>query len=608
MTWTHTGGIFHFSSGGSHTITSAGKTFGGLTVGLGGADISTRTLADALTLTGSLNITSGTFTTNNYAVTATSLVSNNTNGRAINLGSSTITLSASGASVTVNLANSTGLTFNAGTSQFVLTNSTAALNASGHTFYNVRYSSTAISSVSIGGSGGNTFNNLEVVGRSSAGVSVFRLAGDQTINGTLTLSPGANATMRTCVQSTVMGTARTLTCAAFSPVDVDFRDIAIAGAASGVSGTRLGDCGGNSGITFPVAKTVYWSGSSGGSWGATTSSWSLTSGGASTHAAFPLAQDTAEIPSGWPGVGQTITINGAYNIGTLRMSGRAGTSTLTLTCTSTPVIYGDWINGTAVNFSGTGTLTFSGRGDQKITTAGRTFTQNFTISCYNGSVTLQDAFTTNRAASTAFELNAGTFSLGSYTATLSGSAAAFRADNTTLPRTFDSGTGTLVLGGTGGWSAVNATNLTVTGSGTISLTSASAKTFNGGGVQTYPTLNQGGAGALTITGSNKFANITNTYSATGATSVLFTVGTTNEFTAFNLTGTAGKVCTLGSTTTGRAFLKKSSIWYMGANSTSGNGNTNLNFAAGGGIDYLSVSYINGIGPSTSKPGNFFAFF
>jgi hypothetical protein len=136
---------------------------------------------------------------------------------------------------------------------------------------------------------------------------------------------------------------------------------------------------------------------------------------------------------------------------------------------------------------------------------------------------------------------------------------------------------------------VTGSNTTVTGSGTISLTSASAKTFAGGGIQTYPTLNQGGTGALTVTGSNRFAAMTNTVIG----SVLFTGGTTNEFTTFNLDGASGNLLTLSSTNTTQAILKQPSVWYMGANSTNGGNNTGLTFTAGGLSDYLNVSYING---------------
>ena len=62
--------------------------------------------------------------------------------------------------------------------------------------------------------------------------------------------------------------------------DYDFRDIAISGGAAPISGTRFGDAKGNSGITFPAAKTVYWMLTGGGNWGATgTGAWAASSGG-----------------------------------------------------------------------------------------------------------------------------------------------------------------------------------------------------------------------------------------------------------------------------------------------------------------------------------------
>jgi hypothetical protein len=141
------------------------------------------------------------------------------------------------------------------------------------------------------------------------------------------------------------------------------------------------------------------------------------------------------------------------------------------------------------------------------------------------------------------------------------------------------------------WDASTTTNLTVTGTGTISLTSASAKQFSGGGISySGITLNQGGAGTLTIQGNNTFKNITNTYSATGATSILLgntTQTLTNPWTA---TGEAGRVLTVSGTSAaspgtlifsgaGTAanvdYLTISNVraydlvdeWYAGANST-----------------------------------------
>jgi hypothetical protein len=124
-----------------------------------------------------------------------------------------------------------------------------------------------------------------------------------------------------------------------------------------------------------------------------------------------------------------------------------------------------------------------------------------------------------------------------------------------------SGTKTLTIGGgiwsvAGNWDAnTNVTGLTVSPStGRISMTSASAKTFAGGG-RTWPTLRQGGAGALTIQQSNSFANITN--SVQPAT-ITLTAGTTQTVAAFGVSGTAGNLITLNSSTAGtRATLSDS---------------------------------------------------
>jgi hypothetical protein len=388
-----------------------------------------------------------------------------------------------------------------------------------------------------------------------------------------------------------------------SLTDVDFRDITIAGAAAPASGTRLGDCKGNSGITFAADVPKYWASTSAGNWGGATA-WATSSGGTPNINNFPLAQDTVNIEQIYPTSG-TITVNADYNIGTLNMGTRTSSVTLA-TSTFAPNVYGSWTNGSGVTLSGTGSITFNGRGAaQTITSAGKTFTMSIVIINYGGSVTLLDSFVCSDSVLT---LTSGTFNANGFNVTLSNTVGTFSSNNSNT-RTIAIGSGTWAIAGSGTpWNCATSTNLTVTGIGTLSFTSASAKTFAGGGIQTYPTINQDGAGALTVTGSNKFADITNTYSATGATTVRFTAGTTNIFTAFNLKGEAGRVCTLGSATAAQATLQKSSPWYMGANSTDAGNNTNLTFTAGGGIDYLSVSYINGTVVGLAGNGRFFNFF
>jgi hypothetical protein len=603
MTWTHAGTVNFQGTGGiTSTITSNGKTIGPVTIARTGLTV---VLADALTLSNALTVTEGTFTTNGYSITATSLVSNSGLTRVINLGSSTVTLSGSGS--VMQFSTTTGLTFNAGTSTIFLSSAVSPninVAATGLTFYGVVFSGANATAPQISGS--NTFDNLTVIGRTSAGVKNLILTGNQTINTALTLSGGTNATMRTFVSSDVIGTTRTLTCASVDPMtDIDFRDITIAGAAAPVSGTRLGDCKGNSGITFGAGKTVYWVSLAPGNWSST--GWSnVNTVGTASNIYFPLAQDTA-VFSTYPNSGSGITVNANYNIGTIDMSGRTSNTVTLATGTTTPAIYGNWINGTGTTLTGTATLIFAGRGSQTITSAGKTFPHLISINSPSGSVKLQDAFATSANSAGALSINSGNFDANGYNVSLTGSASTVDSSPSSMPaRTIAIGSGTWVLAGSSTAWSVTATNLTVTGTGTISLTSASAKTFAGGGIQTYPTLNQGGTGALTITGSNGFRSMTNT--AIG--SVLFTGGTTNTFSvSFSLNGALANLLTLGSTNTTQAIVKKPTSWQMGLTSVDAGNNTGLTFLSSDGtMSYLSVSYINGQLSAVPYTGNFFAFF
>jgi hypothetical protein len=539
LTRTYTGAITLTGTGAGKTITTNGVLLSSITTVNGvGAEWA---LADALINLSQLIFTNGSFDTADFNLTTSLFRSNVTNSRTISLGSSTVTVTGNSALDFGSTGNvRAALLFNAETSQINFPGNTVTFNGNNQTFYNVSFTSTSIGTITFNGT--NTFNNLTVAGLASSGVSTISLASaDQTINGTLTLSAGTNATMRTFVRSNTIGTTRTLTCAAVDTLtDIDFRDITIAGAAAPVSGTRLGDCKGNTGITFAAGTDKYWNLAGGGNWSAT--GWATSSGGAVSNDNFPLAQDTCIFEAGSPNSGVTVTINAGYNIGTVDMSSRTA-NTMTLACSQSPSIYGNWTNGTGVTFSGTGTLTFAGRGSHTITSAGRTFTQAFTIDTPGGSVTLQDALETNRSVLAALTVNSGTFNANNYNVTLSnGGVSSSNANTRTIA--VGSGTWTLVRTGTV-WSTSNANNLTVTGTGIISLTSASAKVFGGGSFDySGITVNQGGAGQLTIAGNNTFANISST--ATGATTLNFGANT-QRVANFTATGTAGNVLTIQGT-------------------------------------------------------------
>ena len=78
------------------------------------------------------------------------------------------------------------------------------------------------------------------------------------------------------------------------------------------------------------------------------------------------------------------------------------------------------------------------------------------------------------------------------------------------------------------------------------MDSPSAKTFAGGGFSDQ-TLNQGGAGDLSITGANTFADITNTVQPC---TITFPAGQTTSVQDFSVSGTAGNLVTVNSSTPG----------------------------------------------------------
>jgi hypothetical protein len=499
------------------------------------------TLGSALNIGNStITIINGLFDFDTYNFTASSISSDNAHSRTLDLGSGTVALSASGPiNFGTTETNAANLTVTAGTAQINCSATSPTFSGNGKTFYNVAFTSTSAGTVTINGA--NSFNNLSFTGITSAGLKNISVTANQTITGTFTCSAGTNATMRHFVRSNTIGTTRTLTCAAVSLTDVDFRDITIAGVAAPATGTRIGDCKGNSGITFTAAANKYWNLAAGGNWGGAIG-WATGSGGTPNINDFPLAQDTCFFEATGLNSGSTITINQSYNIGTIDMSART-TNTMTLaTGSTTPTIYGNWINGTGTTLSGTGRITFAGRGSQTLTSAGKTFTQPITVDSPSGSVTLQDAFNSSNSAAGTLTFTQGNFDANIYNVTLTGASSGLLA-NSGLTASVSFGSGTWTVAGTNGVS-FGAVNFSATGTGTVSLTSSSIKSFAGSGLSfSGITLNQGGAGTLTISGNNTFANITNTYSATGATSIGF--GTTTQRVGnFTATGEAGRVLTL----------------------------------------------------------------
>jgi hypothetical protein len=577
--WSSTATITFNSTTTGNTITTNGVSLsGGFTFnGVGGG----WTLGSALTLSGSIVVTAGTFDTGNYAISATSFSSSGTGVRTINFGSSAISLSTTG--TTLSFAIATNLTFNCGTSTISLTGVGPTLTGSGQTFYNVAF--TAINSNTRTINGANTFNDLTFPTRLSTGVVSDVINANQTINGTFSVNAaGTTALNRHSITPSTAGTTITLTCAAVVFVDVDFRDVVIAGAAAPASGTRLGDLGGNSGITF-TTKTVYRVGTN-TSWGGS-SSWATSSGGAGSDANLPLAQDTAIIDDGAPLL-TSLSLSG-YNMSTLDSTARTISITFTI---ASATFYGSYKLSSAVTLSGAASVFFAGRTTMDFLSAGKTITFSITLDAIGGTLRLQDAFT--YAASQTTTHNNGTLDLNGYTLT---APSTYTTGSGTKNLTFNGGT-FLFTGSGSQFLNSNPTGYTTTagtGTGKISFTSASSKIFAGGGSTFNCTLSNDGAGSLRITGNNTITTLANGVSPTA---FAFTAGTTTTLTNWNITGTAGNLVTIGSATAASHTLSKASgtvnanylsisrstatggaTWNAGANSTDGGNNSGWIFTA-----------------------------
>jgi hypothetical protein len=232
-----------------------------------------------------------------------------------------------------------------------------------------------------------------------------------------------------------------------------------------------------------------------------------------------------------------------------------------------------------------------------------------TINGVGGTFQLINGLSLSTVTTTLTHTN-GTLDLNGYTLT----AGLYVTATGTKNITFNGGI--LAISGSGATAFNNAvptgfTTTAGTGTGKISMISATAKTFVGGGSTYNCTISQDGAGALTITGSNIFYGIAN---GVQPASILFTAGTTTTVTVWNVNGIGGSLVTISSATAAVHTLSKSgggvvssdylsisysvasgagASWYAGTHSTNGGNNTGWVFTAP---------------PILLNTGAFFAFF
>ena len=539
LTWAPTANLnLNFGSTTTgNTITTNGVNLGPTVTnftGVGGE----WTFGSAFAIAVALNIFAGTLNTANYSSLSNTFNSIGTLTRTLNLGSSTVTAAYSVYSFNF---TSTGLTFNAGTSTLVVSGG-GAFTGAGLTFYNVSYTAATGYATTI--TGANTYNNLSFASRTGAGTTTVSIGSNLTINGTLTIPATAFACLRYYLYSATYGTPITITAAAVSIADVDFKDITGAGIATW-SGTRIGNQGGNSGITFTAATTFYWN-LAGSAVITGNTGWATTPTGTPSATNFPLPQDVAAFTDTNPASGAILSTYG-YTVGTYDFSAR----TLPLTYAVGPysiTFCKDLILSSAITVTGTQSFNFQGRGGtQTITSAGVTIPQNINAQNIGGTVQHADAFVTTQSIGVGY---------GTYASNYNLTCLNFSSPSTTT-RAITFGGNVISLTGTGTvWNFSGITGLTFNaGTSTISLTdnSATARTFFGGPSSgtglTYWNLQSAGTtggSALTLVGNNTFNNISS--NKTVAHSILFTAGSTTSFRNWTVSGSVAGLVTISSPT------------------------------------------------------------
>jgi hypothetical protein len=559
---------------GNFTLNSGGKTLGQIIFNGNGK----YTLTSALTTNATLNLFSGELDTGSYNVTGTTFNSDYRVKRALTLGSSTITMSsATPVSFGTTVANQNTFTVSPGTSSFSISAASSTFSGNSKSFYNVTFSSTAViingnntfnnvsftsttaSTHTINGS--NTFNNLTFTAPASDGITYISLGANQTISGTLTAS-GATVLRRLALISDTLGTARTLSVATYaaSAQDTDFRDIRVTGGAAPLTGTRLGDWGGNTGITTATPKTVYWNLSGSQAWTAT--GWATLSGGSPAADNFPLAQDTAIFDDA--GSAGTVTVTSTYALPSINASAR--TSAMTLSAGANMTTYGGIVLGSGVTTSwSTRVLIFSGRGSYNINSAAKTMPY-ILMAAPGGTLTLQASLTTGDTTSTGyFDLQSGTFDLNEYSIT----TGRFLC-NTTSVRTLDFGSsGAINVGRTSSTgpsdSVINmrsSSNLTILGTSQVNVTANTASTR-----YLYPSNRDINVNVTSGSGIIRFdspANTVKNLSFTGSTTSNITIAET-----LNIIGDLTLVSPMTFTTTNANFYLNAAgangTWNMAGN-------------------------------------------
>lgn len=488
------------NGGAGWTVDFAGKSFGAIQLSFNGPG-GKWVLASGFTHTGTLSHTAGHLDTNNKNCTWLAYSGTGAVAKTLTLGSSQITVTNS---TSAWVSNGTNFTINAGTSTITMSNPQGQFGpGTGQVFNNVVFPGLNATSASLTGTGITwTCANLTIIGNAIATANFVTAPLNVIVTNLLTIT-GFSPAVRLLVQSSITGTLRTFTAANVALSNVDFMDITGAGAATW-TGTFLGDCGGNSGITFTPSTSQTWSG--------TTNNYSDATKWTSR---VPLPQDDVTI----------VHTVGTMSIDVMRLGRNINFTGSTATVTRTNIAM--WVFGSLTfaagmtwNSQNTGNnITLAGRGAYTITTAGQVINNRstnpggITVDCFGGTYTQTDHLTMNNnvANGNGMTVASGGYNTGNFNMTINAQGGQFTVSS---GASVTLGTSIVSIGFNNAanvfWQALAGSIISAADSTIILATSSTfARTFTGGsnayGTLTYMVENS--PGAMLIGGSNTFKNL-----------------------------------------------------------------------------------------------------
>lgn len=298
-------------------------------------------------------------------------------------------------------------------------------------------------------------------------------------------------------------------------------------------GISLGDCLGNSGITFTPAATQYWKTTTTGiKYFSTAGNWFLATNGGGGAGRCPLPQDNVVFDAASIGAaGTQITIDYPRAFKDMTCTGVTNSPSITNTGGLTVACFGSLTLTAGITWAWSSFgLVMYARSAVTITSAGKSFYQGLQLYGPGITVTLQDALTT--AYQSNLTLVNGTLNANNMSVTIGGRFTL----NAGCTVNMGSGTWAMTgdLAGSGVlWNIVGGTLNSNTSTLKFTNPSTSAKVMYGGGKNYNNLWFSGGASSpFSLTGSNTFAD----FKADPGSIVQFTAGTTQTAATWHIDG------------------------------------------------------------------------